>query len=86
MYDWCHRLLTAEEKPAFIKERVRLAKTQECGYPPRRHSITVGGAFSGRTVNDIRQFPDDISQLSSGRNTECRRLELVPRSQRGVGV
>lgn len=34
VYDWCYGLLTAAEKEAFVRELVRLAKTQECGYPP----------------------------------------------------
>lgn len=44
VYDWLHPLLTAEQKRAFIVELVRLAKTQECGYPP-----VGGGSVTGHT-------------------------------------
>ena len=33
-YDWLYPLLTKDQKDAFVKELVRLAKTLECGYPP----------------------------------------------------
>eukprot|EP01035_Chromulina_nebulosa_P048756 gene48756-66195_t len=44
VYDWLYPLLTAEQKPEFVRELVRLAKTQECGYPP-----VGGGSVTGHT-------------------------------------
>lgn len=44
VYDWLYLLLTAEQKREFVTELVRLAKTQECGYPP-----VGGGSVTGHT-------------------------------------
>lgn len=44
VYDWLYPLLTAEQKREFVIELVRLAKTQECGYPP-----VGGGSVTGHT-------------------------------------
>ena len=44
VYDWLYPLLTAEQKREFVTELVRLAKTQECGYPP-----VGGGSVTGHT-------------------------------------
>ena len=44
IYDWLYPLLTAKQKQAFVVEFVRLAKTQECGYPP-----VGGGSVTGHT-------------------------------------
>jgi heparin/heparan-sulfate lyase len=48
VYDWLYPLLTDADKQAFIAELVRLAKTQECGYPPTR-----GGAITGHGTESM---------------------------------
>ena len=53
VYDWCYGLLTAEEKQAFITEFVRLAKTQECGYPPKRQGSVTGHASEAMIMRDM---------------------------------
>jgi heparin/heparan-sulfate lyase len=53
VYDWCYGLLTPEEKQAFIKELVRLARTQECGYPPTRQSSVTGHASEAMIMRDM---------------------------------
>jgi heparin/heparan-sulfate lyase len=51
VYDWLYALLTPEEKPAFIAELVRLAKTQECGYPPTRQGSVTGHASEAMIIS-----------------------------------
>jgi heparin/heparan-sulfate lyase len=53
VYDWLYPLLTAAEKQAFIAELVRLAKTQECGYPPGRMGSVTGHASEAMLMRDI---------------------------------
>ena len=53
VYDWCNSLLTAAEKDAFIKELVRLAKTQECGYPPTRQGSVTGHSSEAMIMRDM---------------------------------
>jgi hypothetical protein len=53
VYDWCHGLLTPAEKLAFIKELVRLAKTQECGYPPTGQGSVTGHASEAMIMRDM---------------------------------
>ncbi len=53
VYDWCCSLLTAEQKQAFIKELIRLAKTQECGYPPTRQGSVTGHASEAMIMRDM---------------------------------
>jgi heparin/heparan-sulfate lyase len=48
-----HDLLTAAEKQAFIKELVRLAKTQGCGYPPTRQGSVTGHASEAMIMGDM---------------------------------
>jgi len=52
-YDWCYELLRAEEKQAFIKEFVRLAGTQECGYPPIGQGSVTGHASEAMIMRDM---------------------------------
>ena len=74
VYDWCYGLLTAEEKQAFIKELVRLAKTQECGYPPTRQGSVTGHASEAMIMRDMLsagiaiydEFPE-MYRLAAGR-------------------
>ena len=74
VYDWCYDLLTPEEKQAFIKELVRLAKTQECGYPPIRQGSVTGHASEAMIMRDMLSagiaiyddFPE-MYRLAAGR-------------------
>jgi heparin/heparan-sulfate lyase len=53
VYDWGHALLTDAEKQSFIKELVRLAKTQECGYPPTRQGSVTGHSSEAMIMRDM---------------------------------
>jgi heparin/heparan-sulfate lyase len=53
VYDWCYGLLTPAEKEAFIREFVRLAKTQECGYPPARQGSVTGHSSEAMIMRDM---------------------------------
>jgi hypothetical protein len=53
VYDWLYALLTAAEKQQFIAEFIRLAKTQECGYPPTRQGSVTGHASEAQIMRDI---------------------------------
>ncbi len=53
VYDWCYSLLTPDEKQAFIKELVRLAKTQECGYPPKGQGSVTGHSSEAMIMRDM---------------------------------
>ena len=74
VYDWCYALLTAAEKEAFIRELVRLAKTQECGYPPARQGSVTGHSSEAMIMRDMLsagiaiydEFPE-MYRLAAGR-------------------
>ncbi len=74
VYDWCYNLLTAAEKQAFIKELVRLAGTQECGYPPTRQGSVTGHSSEAMIMRDMLsagiaiydEFPE-MYRLAAGR-------------------
>jgi hypothetical protein len=74
VYDWCYRLLTGNQKQAFIKELVRLAKTQECGYPPSGQGSVTGHASEAMIMRDMLsagiaiydEFPE-MYRLAAGR-------------------
>jgi heparin/heparan-sulfate lyase len=53
VYDWCYALLTAAEKEAFMRELVRLAKTQECGYPPTGQGSVTGHSSEAMIMRDM---------------------------------
>jgi len=53
VYDWLYPLLTAEEKQAFIKELIRLARTMECRYPPTRQGSVTGHASEAQVMRDM---------------------------------
>ncbi|MCX6954851.1 MAG: heparinase II/III family protein [Verrucomicrobia bacterium] len=53
VYDWLYPLLTAEQKQAFGVEFVRLAKTQECGYPVMRGGSVTGHTSEAMIMRDI---------------------------------
>ncbi len=74
VYDWLHPLLTPGEKQAFIVELVRLAKTQECGYPPKGQGSVTGHASEAMIMRDMvsagiaiyDEFPE-MYELAAGR-------------------
>lgn len=74
VYDWLYPLLTAEDKQAFIAELVRLAKTQECGYPPTRQGSVTGHSSEAMIMRDMisagiaiyDEFPE-MYHLAAGR-------------------
>jgi heparin/heparan-sulfate lyase len=74
VYDWCYSLLTAVEKQAFIKELVRLAGTQECGYPPTQQGSVTGHSSEAMIMRDMLsagiaiydEFPE-MYRLAAGR-------------------
>ena len=53
VYDWLYPLLTADEKQAYIKELIRLAKTMECRYPPTRQGSVTGHASEAQVMRDM---------------------------------
>jgi heparin/heparan-sulfate lyase len=53
VYDWLYPLLTAEQKREFVMELVRLAKTQECGYPPLHGGSVTGHASEAMIMRDM---------------------------------
>lgn len=53
VYDWCYPLLSNEEKDAFCKEFVRIAKTMECRYPPRRNEYLAGHGSEWMILRDM---------------------------------
>ncbi|HOD82337.1 MAG: Heparin and heparin-sulfate lyase precursor [Planctomycetes bacterium ADurb.Bin126] len=66
VYDWLYPLLTDDQKRAFVRELVRLAGTQECGYPPTRQGSVTGHASEAMIMRDMLsagiavydEFPD----------------------------
>ncbi len=74
VYDWLYPLLSADEKQAFIRELVRLAKTQECGYPPTRQGSVTGHSSEAQIMRDMLsagiaiydEFPE-MYDLAAGR-------------------
>jgi heparin/heparan-sulfate lyase len=74
VYDWCYGLLQPAEQQAFIKELVRLAKTQECGYPPTRGGSVTGHGSEAMLMRDMLsagiavydEFPE-MYRLAAGR-------------------
>lgn len=74
VYDWLYALLTTEEKQAFITELLRLAKTQECGYPPTRQGSVTGHASEAMIMRDMMsagiaiydEYPE-MYELAAGR-------------------
>jgi len=73
-YDWLYPLLTPEERQAFIRELVRLAKTLECGYPPTRQGSITGHSSEAMIMRDMLsagiaiydEFPE-MYELAAGR-------------------
>lgn len=53
VYDWCYDQMTDTEKQAYIKEFVRIAKTMECGYPPKRTEPIAGHSSEWMILRDM---------------------------------
>ena len=53
VYDWLYPLVTDAQKPAFIREFIRLAQTQECGYPPTRQGAVTGHSSEAMIMRDM---------------------------------
>ncbi len=53
VYDWLYPLITDEQKRDFVAEFVRLAQTQECGYPPVRGGSVTGHASEAMIMRDM---------------------------------
>jgi len=53
VYDWLYPLLTDAEKTAFRDELVRLAKTQEVGYPPTRQGSVTGHGSEAQVMREM---------------------------------
>lgn len=74
VYDWLYDLLTREEKGAFVAELVRLAKTQEVGYPPTGQGAVTGHGSEAQIMRDMlsagvaiyNEFPE-MYDLAAGR-------------------
>ncbi|MDO8543882.1 MAG: heparinase II/III family protein [Opitutaceae bacterium] len=74
VFDWLYPLLTAAEKKAFTAEFVRLAKTQECGYPPTKQGSVTGHSSEAMIMRDMisagiaiyDEFPE-MYQVAAGR-------------------
>jgi heparin/heparan-sulfate lyase len=74
VYDWVYDLLTRAEKDAFVAELVRLAKTQECGYPPTGQGSVTGHGSEAQIMRDMLsagiaiydEFPE-MYDLAAGR-------------------
>ncbi|MBI5766821.1 MAG: heparinase II/III family protein [Verrucomicrobia bacterium] len=74
VYDWLYARLTAEDRRTFITELVRLAKTQECGYPPTRGGSVTGHASEAMIMRDmisagiaIHDEEPEMYRLAAGR-------------------
>jgi heparin/heparan-sulfate lyase len=53
VYDWCHSVLTADQKTAFATELARLARGLECGYPPTKGSWVIGHPAEWMVLRDM---------------------------------
>ncbi len=53
VYDWCYDQMKESEKQAYIKEFVRIAKTMECGYPPRNDQPIAGHPSEWMVLRDM---------------------------------
>ncbi|MEF3304519.1 heparin/heparin-sulfate lyase HepB [Paenibacillus sp. GYB003] len=53
VYDWCHDLVTAEEKTFLIRHFKRLAGLLECGYPPVKEGAFVGHSCEWMIQRDM---------------------------------
>ena len=53
VYDWCYDQMKESEKKAYIESFVRIAKTMECGYPPRNREPIAGHSSEWMVLRDM---------------------------------
>lgn len=53
VYDWCYDQMKESEKRAYISEFVRIAKTMECGYPPKNTEPIAGHSSEWMVMRDM---------------------------------
>lgn len=53
VYDWCYDQMKDTEKEAYIDAFVRIAKTMECGYPPRNREPIAGHSSEWMILRDM---------------------------------
>lgn len=68
VYDWCHDLLSAEDKQAFIAAMKNLAAHQEVGYPPTNLSAITSHASEYELQRDqlgagIAMYDEDMAMF-----------------------
>ena len=74
VFDWLHPLISDGQKREFVREFIRLAKTQECGYPPTAGGSVTGHTSEGMIMRDMisagiaihDEFPE-MYELAAGR-------------------
>ena len=53
VYDWCYDQMKESEKKAYIESFTRIAKTMECGYPPRNNEPIAGHSSEWMILRDM---------------------------------
>lgn len=53
VYDWCYDQMKESEKKAYINEFIRIAKTMECGYPPKNTEPLAGHSSEWMVLRDM---------------------------------
>ena len=53
VYDWCYDQMKESEKKAYINEFIRIAKTMECGYPPKNTEPIAGHSSEWMVLRDM---------------------------------
>ena len=53
VYDWCYDQMKEKEKKTFISEFLRIAKTMECGYPPKNNEPIAGHTSEWMVMRDL---------------------------------
>lgn len=71
VYDWCHPLLTAEDRQAFYEAAIRNAGYLEVGWPPVKQGNVTGHGPEGQIFRDLLaaavamydEYPDVYNQV-----------------------
>lgn len=53
VYDWCYDQMKPAEKKAYVESFVRIAKTMECGYPPKNSEPIAGHSSEWMILRDM---------------------------------
>lgn len=53
VYDWCHPLLTGEDRETFFRAAIDFAKVMEIGWPPVKQGNVVGHGPEGQLLRDL---------------------------------